>query len=146
MTDRLLIAAICTLTITSGCATTDPETTPATGEIGSGMPTSTGEPGRDLFLTHQPGSGRPFRLGDTAAFDACTVLPVSAVREAGIEIDPNYQVRHDFMERNAPGDPALAKLNIEGLSNCTWPGIDKQFVTLQIYQPPYSHNRDRSSR
>lgn len=105
-----------------------------------------GEPGKDVFLTYQPGSGRAFRLGATAAYDACTVLPLSAVHEVGIELDPRFDVRHDFMERDAPGDPSQARMLLEGLSNCTWPGVRDQAVILQIFQPPFSHDRDRTSR
>ncbi len=108
--------------------------------------TPAGEPGKDVFLTYQPGSGRPFRLGATDAYDACTVLPLSAVREVGIELDPKYDVRQDFMERDAPGDPSQARMLLEGLSNCTWPGVRDQAVILQIFQPPFSHDRDRTSR
>lgn len=104
------------------------------------------QPGKQVFLTHEPGAGPPFRLGATAAYDACTVLPVSAIREVGIELDPYYQVTHEHMERDAPGDPSLAHLNIEGLSNCTWPGADDEWAILLIYQSPYSHDRDRTIR
>jgi hypothetical protein len=147
---RRVAPLACLLIVASGCATTSPETHTPTGKIGGGMPIATSttpsEPGKDLFLTHRPGDGRPLRLGETAAYDACTVLPLRAMREVGIELDPYYQVRQDFMERDASGDPSLARMNLEGLSNCTWPGVDDQHVILQIYQPPYSHDRDRTSR
>jgi hypothetical protein len=138
----------CLLIAASGCGTTDSQFPTPKTTIGLPMPTSTSlnPPGKDVFITHRPGEGTPFRLGATASYDACTVLPLSALREAGIELDPYPEVRQDFMERDAPGDPAQARMLLEGLSNCTWPGIHEQTVTLQIFQPPFSHDRDRTSR
>lgn len=103
-------------------------------------------PGKDLFVTHQPGSGTPFQLGNTAAYDACTVLPMSKIQDAGLELDPYYLITHDYMERNAPGDDSQAQINLEGLSNCSWWVVGDQDVTLQIYQPPFSHPSDREDR
>jgi hypothetical protein len=127
-----------------GGNTMDTESPPIPGS----SPSTRGGPGAGILLSHRPGAGRPFRLGDTAAFDACAVLPMAAVREAGIDIDPgeSQQVRQDVMERDAGGEPGKSRMLLEGLSNCAWPGVNGQLVVLQMYQPPYSDDRDRTGR
>lgn len=104
------------------------------------------QPGKDVFLAHKPGTGEPFKLGSTAAFDACTVLPLSAVTDVGIDLDPYYMVMHEHLERTAETNASSATMDLEGFANCTWTGVERQFVTLSIYQPPYSNDRDRTSR
>jgi hypothetical protein len=152
VSSRTLAALACALLAASACTPPHPENDhSASGEIGSGIPispsTPVGEPGKDVFLTQQPGQGRPFRLGATAVYDACTVLPWSAVREVGIEMDTGYQVFHTFVERDAPGDPSKAQAGVKGLSACGWSGVDlKQVVVLDIYQSPFTDDRDRTNR
>ena len=65
-----------------------------------------------MFLTYQPGSGRPFRLGATAAYDACTVLPLSAVREVGIELDPYFEMRQALLSSWPLGTDLLGREHI----------------------------------
>jgi hypothetical protein len=113
----------CLLVVASACGTTSSDLHRPTSKIGSRIPVSTNTspraPGKDVFLTYRPGEGRPFRLGATATYDACTVLPLNAVRDVGIELDPYFEARQDFVERDAPGDPSKARMLLEGLSNCT---------------------------
>jgi hypothetical protein len=153
MNSRALAGLACALLAASACTSTHPDTDGSpSGRIGGGISiltsTPVGEPGEDLFLTQKPGKGRPFRLGATATYDACTVLPMSAVRQAGIELDTpsGYQVVHTFIERDAPGDPSQAAPNIDGLSRCVWFGVNHQLVALDIYQLPFNDDRDRAIR
>lgn len=140
-----LVALAVVLINRGGATRTVGESTPARRPAPSTTNTLN-EPGKDIFLAHQPGTGPPLRLGATAAYDACTVLPVSAVRDIGIELDPYFMVMHDHLERDTPTDATAAMTDLKGFTNCTWTGVDKQFVTLKIYQPPYSDDRDRTGR
>lgn len=140
------IAAAVTVPTVFGAHT--PLTRPApTGARSSSAAPSADQPDPSIFLTTDPGTSgsAPLRWGGTPMYDACTLLPMSAVIRQGIHLDPAYAAFVDRPDPNNSGGPGATQPNVAGdsASDCFWPGVNlKSTVSLTMYQKPFNSDQD----
>jgi hypothetical protein len=97
-----------------------------------------------VYLNMTAGSGQPLRWGATPMYDACALLPMSAVTNAGIALDPAYPTSASRPDPVKPGGVGFMQPNAGlGSSNCGYSGMKQQNnVDLDIYQAPFSKPED----
>ncbi|KJK42080.1 hypothetical protein UK23_38825 [Lentzea aerocolonigenes] len=85
--------------------------------------------------------GEVTKYGDVAVFDACTVLPVSAVEELGFKDAAHGWHNQTYLSRSVPTAEATIKDELDPISVCMYePMIENRMerITVSIYQRPFN--------
>ncbi|MFI6031598.1 hypothetical protein [Amycolatopsis magusensis] len=156
----MLVVALAAATTVTVVLTRNSGTIAATPDAAPPPPAPPGAPGArvlppaDQVVPHQvvrhiPGNGQPARFGGTPLFDACTVLPLTALPSTGftLEAGPSNSADIEFARvlGDASHDPgAVTASSSRGVSQCAYPGDNANSVRLHIYQPPYDQPKWRT--
>lgn len=120
----------------TGCTTTVAGTAvPAPQPAGSAGPAG-------ALLHQQPGSGPPHQFGGVGAYDACTVLPLDVVAQAGVPFDLTLgspaTVKSARLTQDTADDPnSRGSTSDTGISQCQYPGQHSLLLTFTIHQTPF---------
>lgn len=150
---RAMLGLALTAAVLTGCTTMiagtpssqqDPsaqqDSNPASGENASPE-----DQYKKPILKQQPGQGSPLNYGSTPAYDACTVLPMTSLRNYGFELDYTQYVNHEFLERTVSAAAAQRGANPD-LSHCVYyvaaDSGSTEVISLGVAQRPHNIDAD----
>jgi hypothetical protein len=85
--------------------------------------------------------GEVTRYGDVAVFDACAVLPATAVEDLGFKDAAHGWHNQTYLSRSVPAAEATIKDELDPISVCMYePMIENRLerITLSVYQRPFN--------
>lgn len=98
-------------------------------------------PDRIAVFDQSPGQGTPHTYGGTVLYDACEILPLEALPKLGLAITPELVVIHQYFDGDVPA-PAIVKQDaLARSSSCTYGVPNGARVSVDMYQPPFSDDR-----
>ncbi|PTM53236.1 hypothetical protein [Desmospora activa] len=141
------VAVLAVLMILAGCSLPDLGTSSSesVNQSDSNSDSDSSQPPEQItgvLLKQQEGKGNPQRYGSVSVYDACTVLPLKALTDLGLE----HGDQTDFKARSAVRSIHLAESVpaavtgvgvLDGVSKCTY-SIEGEHISLDIYQPPFN--------
>ncbi|WP_052684835.1 hypothetical protein [Lentzea aerocolonigenes] len=98
------------------------------------------------LLQQQPGEGPPRKYGDTAVYDACSLLTMADLTNLGITLTDQFPVGHDYVDIDVPADKALPQGTLDPLTHCYYSMKSLEWVQVFVYQPPFTAQKDMESR
>ncbi|PXY32100.1 hypothetical protein BAY60_07315 [Prauserella muralis] len=133
--------------LATGCTSTVGGTPAAIGQSPAEQRTAVPD---GQILLQEPGSEGPFEFGGTPAYDACLVLSMADVTEAGFTLDlgqaPQPQLVNWHQIADGRHDPAQqSSTSNSGQSTCNLPGPGGNLLGLTIHQSPFDHPDGREA-
>lgn len=144
---NLIVLAV--IIMLAGCSLPDigissPESANQSDPDSNDNPAKPPEQMKGVLLKQQAGKGEPQSYGSVPVYDACTVLPLKALTDLGLE----HGDQTDFSARSAVTSLHLAESVstsnsvsgvgvLDGISKCTY-SIGGEYLSLDIYQPPFN--------
>ncbi|MET8757471.1 hypothetical protein [Lentzea sp. NPDC004782] len=98
------------------------------------------------LLQQQPGEGPPRRYGNTAVYDACSLLTMADLANLGITLTDQSPVGHDYVDIDVPADKAIPQSMLDSLTHCSYTMKSLEWVQVFVYQPPFTAEKDMDSR
>lgn len=90
------------------------------------------------------GTGPVLRYGDSAVYDACSLVTIDGLARHGVELNDDVVVAHDYMDGDVPPDAAV-KYRELGLSLNMWDN-PRAASDLNAYQCDPGPTATRSAR
>ena|GEM_PF-4783127 len=91
------------------------------------------------MLVQKPRSGEAYRVGSTAIYNACSLLSLEDVRQAGLSVSQDQLLMETYPVDQSAADSS-SRPSASGVSTCGM-FLDDGFVNVEVSQAPYSNMR-----
>ncbi|MFJ5991247.1 hypothetical protein [Lentzea sp. NPDC092896] len=96
----------------------------------------------EITLTQAPGDGRPLKFGDTALYDACSVITIDQLAGLGVSLDPKNSITHEHLDGDVPPGAAVAQSSADSASYCAYVLSNGNRLSVSVHQTPFNTAED----
>lgn len=111
-------------------------------------PSSSSDPSAtaNSIVQQKPGEGPPRKYGNTAVYDACSLLTMADLADLGITLTDQFPVGHDYLDLDVPPDKAIPQGSLDSLTHCYYSMKSLEWVQVDVFQPPFTAEKDMEFR
>lgn len=92
---------------------------------------------KEVLLKQVPGEGAPVKYGNTAVFDACSIVTMEKLTAFGVQLSDKFAIGHQRLDSDVPVAAAIEQSS-NPVSQCHYTPANENHLFVKVHQTPFN--------